>query len=500
MRRDIDKLREKRFDLLVIGGGINGAAVAHIASHRGLSVALLEKGDFASGTSSKSTKLIHGGIRYLENLELDLVYESLHERKVQLQTAPHLVRPLGIIIPVYDGDKRPFWQMKVGVSLYDFLAGKAQIRKHRTLTAKDVLELAPYARKEGLCGGVLYYDAQMDDFRLCLENVLAAEQAGAEVANYVEVVSFIKENGKVVGVRAVDLLGDLRFDVHARNVVCALGPWTNQLLKMDNPAAIKRVRMTKGVHIVYPGRLSEHGFLIPARNDDRVFFVLPWMGNSLIGTTDTTYTGPPDQPRVNQEDVDYLLSEAGRVFPEFNFDKSRIISVFAGLRPLIRRGGSPSKVSRKHLIYRSGSGIRFVIGGKYTTYRKVAVDCVDQIKRDSYGHKHFRLWGGGVVSEAVETIARECGFADDIVVHLKSKYGIHALDIMQLAQKDPGLRERVSENPPVIKAQIVYAKEIEMARTQEDVLSRLSLNYFDNIALDCIKAIDEVLGGGPKLY
>ncbi|MFA6599974.1 MAG: glycerol-3-phosphate dehydrogenase/oxidase [Candidatus Omnitrophota bacterium] len=493
MERNPDHLAKTPFDLLVVGGGINGAAIAHIGARRGLKVALLEKGDFASGTSSKSTKLIHGGIRYLENLELDLVYESLHERRLQLEAAPHLVKPLSIVIPVYHGDKRPLWMMKLGVSCYDGLAGKAVIQKHRNLTAAEVLELAPAARREGLRGGVLYWDAQMDDFRLCLANVVSAVQAGAQAVNYVEVISFIKDNDRAVGVRAVDLLADHTLEVYAKNVVCALGPWTNQLLRMDNPSAPKRIRMTKGIHLVYPGKVSAHGFLIPAKKDDRVFFILPWRGNSLIGTTDTVYSGSPDDVRTESEDVDYLLSEADRVFPGVRFEKSSVLSTFAGIRPLIRRGGSPSKVSRKHMIHRSHSGIWFVAGGKYTTYRRVAVDCLDKIRRGTYGLKHFRLHGGGNLLQTAEDSAREFNVPPEAARAVMSAHGTAYRDVLQRVLGRPEFGQIVCEAPLILKAQIVHAVEAEMARTPDDVIRRLALDSLVNVPAECLGAIEEVL-------
>ena len=346
MERDIKRFSNQTYDLLVIGGGINGAAIAHLAAKRGMKVALLEKGDFASGTSSKSTKLIHGGIRYLENMEVDLVYESLRERHIQLRVAPHLVKPLPFVIPVYQGDKRPLWMMQLGVFLYDLLAGRYRVKPWRKLSRQEVIRLEPGIEPKGLKGGVLYYDAQMDDARLCLENVLMAAQYGAHVANYVKVVSFVKENGRVAGVRAHDMLGIKELEVRAKRVICAAGPWTNELLRLDLPEAKKKVRTTKGIHIVYKGEISKHAVLIGSQSDRRIFFVIPWMGNSLIGTTDTDYIASPDAVKVEKEDIDYLVRESKRVFPALDFTPSNILATFAGLRPLIRKSGSPRKVSR----------------------------------------------------------------------------------------------------------------------------------------------------------
>ena len=242
MIRDIERFKRTTYDILVIGGGINGAAIAHLAAKRGMKVALLEKGDFASGTSSKSTKLIHGGIRYLENLEVDLVYESLKERHIQLTAAPHLVKPLPFVIPVYEGDKRPLWMMQFGVFLYDLLAGRYRVKPRKNLTREEVIRLEPGIEQNGLKGGVLYYDAQMDDARLCLENVLMAAHYGAHVANYVKMVSFVKENGRIAGVKANDMLGIREFEVRANRVICAAGPWTNELPSSPPSLKIQQAR------------------------------------------------------------------------------------------------------------------------------------------------------------------------------------------------------------------------------------------------------------------
>jgi len=518
MQRNIEQFRKTTYDLLVVGGGINGAAIAHLAAKRCLKVALLEKGDFSSGTSSKSTKLIHGGIRYLENLEVDLVYESLRERHIQLAAAPHLVKPLPFVIPVYQGDKRPLWMMQLGVFFYDLLAGKYRVKPRRNLAREEVIDLEPGIEPKGLKGGVLYYDAQMDDARLCLENVLMAAQYGAHVANYVKVASFIKENGRVVGVKAHDMLGIKGFEVRAKRVICAAGPWTNELLRLDIPNAKKKVRTTKGIHIVYQGEISKQAVLIGSQSDRRIFFVIPWMGNSLIGTTDTDYIASPDKVKVEQKDIDYLIRESRRVFPGVDFSPAKILATFAGLRPLIRKGGSASKVSRKHLFYTSQSGVIFVVGGKYTTYRKVAEDCMNRIHR-IYEKETFALYGSGAITETAEAAAARWGLEREVVQSLMDLYGSRYKDVLKLVEKDPGLKEKVSGgpntdqsqrsedwgrpndqeikslgNPPVIKAQLVYSVETEMARTVEDITDRrLSLIFRGPVSEKILAAIRSVL-------
>lgn len=484
MIRDLGRFTKNIYDLLVIGGGINGAAIAHIAAQRGMKVALLEKGDFASGTSSKSTKLIHGGIRYLENFEVDLVYESLRERSIQLKTAPHLVKPLPFVIPVYEGDKRPLWMMQFGVFLYEMLAGPYRVSPRKNLSREEVMRLEPGIEPQGLKGGVLYYDAQMDDARLCLENVLMADQYGAHAANYLKAVSFIKENGRVTGVRARDMLkgGKGEIEVRAKKVICAAGPWTNELLRLDIPGAKKKVRTTKGIHIVYQGEISKHAILIGSQSDRRIFFVIPWMGNSLIGTTDTDYIAGPDEVRVEREDIDYLMRESKRVFPALDFDPKKILATFAGLRPLIRKGGSPRKVSRKHLFYEAPSGVIFVVGGKYTTYRKVAVDCVNKLRK-IYQKEDFTLYGSGKITESAEAVAAKTGLEMAVVRSLMDVYGTRYKDVLKLVEKDPALKEKISDQPPVIKAQLVYSAQSEMAQTPEDILDRrLSLAYRGNVS------------------
>ena len=503
MIRDISRLSKNKFDLIVVGGGINGAATAQLAAACGASVALLEKGDFASGTSSKSTKLLHGGIRYLENFEFDLVYESLKERFIQWQAAPFLVKPLSFVIPVYKNDARPLWMMKLGVWLYDLLGGKYRIGHHRSLSVAEITSLAPGINLDGLMGAVEYVDAQMDDARLCLENVLMADLRGAVVANYVEVESFIKDsNQRAIGVKAHDRLTGKHMDIFASKIIVTAGPWSDELIQKDVPHSVKRLRPTKGVHIVYRGEISPRAFLLQSRSDKRIFFVIPFKGNSLIGTTDTDYHQSPDSVQVEEADIRYLLQEAGRVFPNINFDRSKIITTFAGLRPLVTDSGDPFRISRKHAIESSSSGITFVMGGKYTTYRAIAEDAVRKalphlVSKMPYGGQ-YTLYGSGGGNEELKILSQRFEVPLDLVRYLQGIYGSRFGDVLNIAQGNDRLKEKICSCSPAIAAQVVYAQQVEMAQTVEDVMERrLGLSYLDCPSGDCRRAIEEILKNHP---
>jgi len=474
MKRDIDTLSHGVYDVIVIGGGINGAAIAYMASLNGLKVALLEKGDFASGASSKSTKLMHGGLRYLENFEFSLVKEALRERYIHLHNSSHLVKSLGFIIPVYKTDSRPLWLMKLGLYLYDFLSGQYVIHKHRFLSPEEVIQHVAGLKSEDLLGGLLYYDAQMNDARICLENVLSAAQHGASVANYVEVKSLIKEIGKAVGVVAIDQLSGRKFEIRAKKIVCALGPWTNKFMTREKSLTPQKVRTTKGIHIIYEGQASEYAVVIPTRKDNRIFFIIPWMNNSLIGTTDTDYTGNPDDVKVEDEDIDYLFDEAKRIFPKVELFKENIISSFAGLRPLVYAEGTPAKVSRRHVIEELYTGAIYVMGGKYTTYRKIAEDCMRFLTKKKLvdTSREYPLYGSGVIEEDISAIVQEYGVDETIVQSLMGTYGVRYGNILKTIKFDKKLKEPIAPGMTTIKAQIVYSIETEMAVKEDDIIER----------------------------
>lgn len=378
MKRDIGRLEEDYFDILVIGGGINGCAIARDAALRGAMVALIEKDDFASGASGNTTKLIHGGIRYLEQFNFRLVYEALKERAILLRTVPRLVHPIEFIIPVYKDDSRSLLKIKTGVFIYDRMAGKDNIRCHRSLKRSELISLERNIESGKLKGGVIYCDAQMDDIRLCLDNALDAYDAGCVVANKVEATEFIKERGKISGIKARDMVTGQDLLIRAKVCVNATGAWSNGIVKMDDPEAMRITRPTKGIHIIYKKLPHGRAILFFAHRDRRPFFIIPWRGTTLIGTTDTDHTGSADEVYASTDDIDYLLEETRRVFPAEKIDRDGIITTFAGLRPLVNTQNRPAwHVSREHLISQSPSGLISVVGGKYTTYRHLAEEVVD---------------------------------------------------------------------------------------------------------------------------
>ncbi|MEX2181460.1 MAG: glycerol-3-phosphate dehydrogenase/oxidase [Gemmatimonadaceae bacterium] len=383
-------LADRRFDLLVIGGGITGAGVARDAVRRGLSVALVDAGDFASGTSSRSSRLIHGGVRYLEHGYLHLVFEASRERRRLLKLAPHLVRPLRFTWPVYRGARVSRWKLAAALTLYDALAMFRNVGRHRRLDAAGVLAAEPWLAKEDLRGGAAYWDAGCDDARLPLANVLDAAAHGAVVVNHAPVtaLTFASPHGNATGAIVHDALGGQEVPVQARLVVNATGPWTDEIARLEDPNAGPAVRGTKGVHIAVPaarvGNLGAVTMLSP--DDGRVLFTLPASGgHTIIGTTDTRTDEHPHEVRASRADVTYLLNACNRFFPESHLTAADVVASWAGIRPLVATPksatGDPSSASREHSIRLSARGVLTVTGGKLTTFRAMAEQIVDAAVR-----------------------------------------------------------------------------------------------------------------------
>lgn len=381
MKRDPAALSRATFDLLIIGGGIIGAGTARDAAMRGLSVALVEKGDFASGTSSRSSKLIHGGFRYLEQYDFALVAESCGERRVLQRIAPDRVRPLKFLLPVYEGDPRPLWKMRLGMTLYDLLALYRNTAPHRTLGPDAALAAEPNLNPEGLRGAIVYYDCQEDDARFCLDNILHAGDLGATCVNYCEATGVARGDSGLARVQLTDRLTGSPFEASARALINAAGPWVEQVQRFAAPSGNGvTLSPTKGVHLLLPRVTSSHAVCFQAKRDGRIMFLLPWHDCCLIGTTDTDFRGDPGQVRSDPADATYLLEELSRIAPNAGLGAADVITAFAGVRALIGSGAAnPSSRSREHAIVREGENLLTVAGGKYTTYRLIAREAVDRI-------------------------------------------------------------------------------------------------------------------------
>ncbi len=483
MQRVIDPLANEDFDLLVLGGGITGAGVALDAVLRGMRVALIDKGDFASGTSSVSSKLVHGGLRYLEHGDFRLVGEALHERRRLLRNAPHLVRPLRFVMPFYKGARVPFWKGRIGLSLYDFLAGPDNLRPSRSLPLATLRRQLPDLNPAGLTGAVEYFDAQMDDARLCLEVLHTAARHGARVANYVEAVAFAKEGGRVRGVRAADRLGGGELDIRARQVVNATGPWGDRVRRLagDDGAAV--LRPTRGVHLVGPGRGRDAALLLLHPADGRVFFVIPWMGKTLLGTTDTECDDSPDSPRVGDADIRYLL-EGHNHYLSPGLNPGEVLGQFAGLRPLLRDDAdAPSARSREFHLFDSPTGLLSVAGGKYTTYRHMAEVITDAVarrlgNRQPCRTRDFPLLGAPrqpwdhFEAGALLALSRRQGLPEDTARHLVYRYGQQAFLVAGWLERDPKLGRSVVAGEPDVLAEFAHQRDQEMAERPADFLLR----------------------------
>lgn len=451
MNRNPAELANKTFDLAIIGGGILGAGIARDATLRGLSVALIEKGDFASGTSSRSTKLVHGGLRYLEQLSFGLVAESCRERTILLDMAPHLVTPLSFLLPAYQGDPRSLAMLRLGTTLYDWLTPRRHVAtpRHRTLSADETVSAEPSLSREQLRGSVLFYDCQMDDARLCIETVLDAIRRGAACCNYCQVTGFRQTRDRVEALQVIDQLGGHTFDVRAKCFVNATGPWVERVgrFSVGKPAPVS-LSPTKGVHLVIPRMNRKHGIYFQSKRDRRMIFLLPWGDDSLLGTTDTPFRHSADVVHAETADVDYLIAQLRELAPSHAIDASEIITSFAGVRALIhsdQRG--PSRRSREEQIVASGDNLLTVAGGKFTTFRAISDKVVRRV---------HRLLG--------QRPARCLTAATPLTDHRPAAKGL-----------------RVCESPSVCESDIVFACTGEMAMTLEDVMrrrTRLALSRF----------------------
>jgi glycerol-3-phosphate dehydrogenase len=485
------------FDLLVIGGGINGAGIARDAAMRGLQVAVVEQGDFASGTSSKSSKLIHGGLRYLENYEFALVLEASRERdRLRRHIAPHLVHPMPFVFPVFHGDPVGRLRLSAGLWVYDGLAAFRNIARHRSWGRRATLRHEPRLRADGLRGALHYYDCWTDDARLTLETMLAAIAAGAVACNYLGVVELLRDDAHVCGVRVVDRLYGGTLTIAARQVVNATGPWLDVVRRLEDPAAAPVLRLTKGAHIIVPRERvgNVHAIVLRAPRDGRVMFAIPWEHQVLVGTTDTDYDGDPGAVVADADDVRYLLEAVNHAFPAAALVERDVVGAYAGLRPLVAPAdpSSPSETSREEAIFESASGMLSLGGGKLTTYRRVSERVVDRVVERLRARDPERRFGpcrtGALPLPGADVkLAERGGFGgfakrlrasapagvdDALMTHLLYRYGTRAPEIVALAATDPDAARRILPALPYRRGEVTHAVAAEMAATLDDMLRR----------------------------
>jgi glycerol-3-phosphate dehydrogenase len=508
VRASPSEIENRRFDVIVIGAGVNGAGIARDAAQRGLKVLLLDKGDVASGTTSWSTRLIHGGLRYLEHGEIRLVRESLRERETLLRIAPHLVKPLLMQIPIYKQARRGVLTIRAGMVAYDLLSFDKSLERHRMLSREETIRRAPGLNAEGLLGAAAYYDAQIEYAeRLVLENVLSASQHGAAIQTYSRVEGLIIEASEARGVLVTDLIENKAYTAHAPLTINASGPWVDQVLMKEKPPVDRMICGTKGSHLVvdaFPGAPVD-ALYSEAHADGRPFFIIPWNGAYLIGTTDLCYTGDLDKVEAGEDEIDYLLTETNRLFPQANLSRDALRYTYSGVRPLpCRNDRDPSGITRRHFIRDhapSLNGFISIIGGKLTTYRNLSEQAVDLL---------FKKLGGispqcrtanellpGAQAEGFaslsERLKADNSLPQAILDRLLKVYGTRTLEVLALGASEPELMESFSPQSGAIGAEVVFSFRAEMAETLTDCLMRRTMVGLNQAAgLDAVLAAASV--------
>ncbi|HMD70184.1 MAG TPA: glycerol-3-phosphate dehydrogenase/oxidase [Bryobacteraceae bacterium] len=461
------------WDMIVVGGGATGAGVAIDAASRGYDVLLLEQSDFGKGTSSRSTKLVHGGVRYLEQGNVSLVMEALKERGLLLQNAPHLVRNLGFVVPNYDWWEAPFYG--IGLKLYNLLAGKYGFGASRILSREETLERLPTLNTEGLRGGVIYFDGQFDDSRLLVNLAATAAGQGAVLLNYARVAGVARDgDGFVNGVTVRDTESGQEFAAAAKVVINATGPFTDGLRRMADPAAQPIVAPSQGIHLVLDGSFlpGDSAIMVPHTSDGRVMFAIPWHGHTLVGTTDTPIEEPALEPVAQEREIEFVLGTASLYLAK-KPSRADVTSVFAGIRPLVRAGdsGNTAALSRDHTIRIENSGLVTICGGKWTTYRHMAEDCVNHAAVLARLEERPCMTAGLNIHGFHASAARYGRL---------SVYGSDAPALLRLMETDSALAEPLDGALPYVAAEVVWAAREEMARTVEDVLARRTRALFLN--------------------
>lgn len=511
----VAQLKKDSFDILVIGGGITGVGAALDAASRGLKVALIEANDFASGTSSRSSKLIHGGLRYLEQYDFKLVREALHERELMVASlAPHLVKPVGFLFPLTEKFKERTY-VGAGLALYDALRGfQRALPWHKHISQRKIVEIAPSLRTDIVTGAIKYFDAQVDDARHTMEIARTAARHGAVIATGIRAESLLRDGKRVVGVKVKDSVSNSSFEIKATATIMCAGIWSDELHEKFGIKPGYSVTMSKGVHIVLPRSAiqSEAGIIL--KTQVSVLFLIPWGDKWIVGTTDTPYTGDRSEPVATNEDVDYILNEANRVLKP-KIKREDIIGVYAGLRPLVsnNKNSSTTKLSREHTVDRPVPGFISIAGGKYTTYRIMGKDAVDlavnelrRITSDSVTDKLPAVGADGyhaLVQQSAQ-IADLYGVTEECVIHLLNRYGSLISEVLEIVKRDSKMSERIDSSLPYIKAEIEYAASHEGARSVDDVISRRTRIAFESrdhgrsIAPEVATIISSVLGWGLK--
>jgi glycerol-3-phosphate dehydrogenase len=453
----------KEWDMIVIGGGATGLGIALDAASRGYSVLLLEQADFAKGTSSRSTKLIHGGVRYLNQGNIQLVYDAVRERGLLLQNAPHLVKKQSFIIPCYS------WlsiaKYLTGLKIYDWLAGFYSLGSSKFISSKEVLQLLPGVNSKGLAGGIMYYDAQFDDARLAINLAQTCIENGGVVLNYCKVTGLLKSGQKVSGVQAVELESGMEYALYSKVVVNATGIFVDDVVRMDQPENKPLVNVSQGVHLVFGQSFlnSDHALLVPKTSDGRVLFAVPWHHHVLVGTTDTPLYDRSLEPIAFETEIRFII-DAIQQYLNRSLNNEEVLSVFAGLRPLAasQKESSTKNISRDHKLMVSDSGLITITGGKWTTYRRMAEETVDA------AIKTGRLMPVSCNTKNIKIHGYTAILTDD---HLHY-YGSDADLILKMIKENPALNNRLVETFPYTEAEVVWAVQNEMARTVEDVLAR----------------------------
>jgi glycerol-3-phosphate dehydrogenase len=463
--------RSSPWDMLIIGGGATGVGVAVDAASRGYDVVLLEQHDFGKGTSSRSTKLVHGGVRYLEQGNIPLVMSALRERGLLRQNAPHLVHNLPFIVPNYDWWEAPFYGL--GLKMYDLLAGKFGFGPSHILSKEEILKEIPTIRQDGLRGGVIYFDGQFDDSRLLINLVTTAAEQGATVLNYVSVDGLVKDSdGYVNGATAKDALTDRQFNIQAKVVINATGAFADGVRRLADPSLPGMIAPSQGIHLVFARSVlpGSSAIMVPHTSDGRVMFAIPWHDHVVVGTTDTPIAEPTLEPKPLEQEIEFILGTA-RTYLSPPPSREDVLSVFVGIRPLVKLPGAQSTaaLSRDHVVHIDNSGLLTICGGKWTTYRLMAEDCVD----------HAVMLGKLDEKPCVTRNLHVHGYMEngEKTDHL-SVYGSDAEKIQQLAKDDPALGQQLHPNLPYTGAEVAWAVRSEMAQSVEDILARRTRALF----------------------